>query len=215
MRCAMMARILRHRNELAAAADAGEQVPERRAWEPTERWSSCSSRLQRRLRASCSRIAEDVFLGDAAARSRFRGPARGRRCSPWRSCGPAARSVARSPADAAARQRGAAGLPALAAPRPVQRARRFAACGVLACRAAADDGDDGVDRDGLAFGDLDLGEGAGGGRGDLGVDLVGGDLEERLVALDRVADLLEPLGDGALEDGLAHLRHQDFGAGAA
>ena len=33
-----------------------------------------------------------------------------------------------------------------------------------------------------------------------------------LVALDGVADLLEPLGDGAFGDGLAHLRHQDFGS---
>ena len=63
-------------------------------------------------------------------------------------------------------------------------------------------------------GNLDLGEHAGDGRGNLGVDLVGRDLEDRLVALNGVADLLQPLGDGALGDGLAHLRHQDFGAGA-
>ena len=75
---------------------------------------------------------------------------------------------------------------------------------------ATDHGDDGVDLDGCAFRDLDLGEDAGDGRGNLGVDLVGGDLEERLVVLDGVADLLEPLGDGAFEDGLAHLRHDDI-----
>ena len=67
-------------------------------------------------------------------------------------------------------------------------------------------------RDGRAFGDLDLGERAGDGRRNLGVDLVGGDLEDGLVALNGVADLLEPLGDGAFSDGFAHLRHQDFGA---
>ena len=80
--------------------------------------------------------------------------------------------------------------------------------------AAADDGDDGVDGDGGAFLDLDFGESAGDGRGDFGVDLVGGDFEDGLVAGDGVADFLEPLGDGAFGDGLAHLRHQDFGAGA-
>ena len=79
---------------------------------------------------------------------------------------------------------------------------------------ASDDGDDGVDLDGRAGFGLDLGEDAGCGRGDLGVDLVGGDFKERLVALDFVSYLLEPLGDGAFEDGLAHLRHDDFGCGA-
>src|SRR5258708_7595634 len=78
---------------------------------------------------------------------------------------------------------------------------------------AADDGDYGVDGDGLAFADLDLGEGSGDGRGDLGVDLVGRDLEDGLVTLDGVADLLEPFGDRALGDGLAHLRHHDLCTG--
>jgi hypothetical protein len=49
--------------------------------------------------------------------------------------------------------------------------------------------DHAVDRDGLAFLHLDLGEDAGGGDGNLGVDLVGGNLEQRLVAIDCVADL--------------------------
>ncbi len=77
---------------------------------------------------------------------------------------------------------------------------------------AADHRNDGVDADGRAFRNLDLGEDAGDWRRNLRVDLVGGDLKERLVALDRVADLLQPLGDRALGDGLAHLRHQNFGA---
>ncbi len=80
--------------------------------------------------------------------------------------------------------------------------------------ASADDGDDRVDADRRAFGDLDLGERAGDRRGNLGVNLVGRDFEDGLVALNGVADLLEPLGDGALGDGLAHLRHHDLGAGA-
>src|SRR5699024_2259699 len=61
----------------------------------------------------------------------------------------------------------------------------------------------------------DLLEGAGQGRGDLGVDLVGGDLEEALVDLDGVALLLEPLGDGALGDGFAEFGHRHVGAATA
>ena len=43
----------------------------------------------------------------------------------------------------------------------------------------------------------------------LGVDFVGGDFEQRLVALDFIAGLFQPLGDGALEDAFAHLGHDD------
>ena len=60
---------------------------------------------------------------------------------------------------------------------------------------------------GLVLGDLDLQHGAGDRRRDLGVDLVGGDLQQRLVDLDGLADLLEPAGDGALGDALAQGRH--------
>ena len=65
--------------------------------------------------------------------------------------------------------------------------------------------------DRLAFLVADLEHHAGGRAGDLGVHLVGGDLEQRLVALDLVADLDQPLGDRALGDRLAHLGHHDFG----
>ncbi len=51
---------------------------------------------------------------------------------------------------------------------------------------------------------------AGGGRGDFGVNFVGGDFEQRLVALDFVAGLLEPLGDGSFEDRFPHLGHDDI-----
>ena len=44
---------------------------------------------------------------------------------------------------------------------------------------------------------------------DLGVDLVGRDLEQGLVDGDRVALLLEPPGDGAFGDALAECRHLD------
>jgi hypothetical protein len=45
---------------------------------------------------------------------------------------------------------------------------------------------------------------------DLGVDLVGRDLEQALVGLDRVTDLLEPTGDRSLGDALAE-RGEDHG----
>src|SRR5699024_2331669 len=79
----------------------------------------------------------------------------------------------------------------------------------------ADARDDRTDVDGVVDLGEDLDQGAGDRRRNLGVDLVGGDLEQRLVNLDGVADLLEPLGDGALGDGLAQLRHLDVGGLAA
>ena len=69
--------------------------------------------------------------------------------------------------------------------------------------AGPDDGELGADLDGLVLLDLDLLQRARHGGGDLGVDLVGGDLEQRLVDRDLVADLLEPAGDRALGDRLA------------
>ena len=71
----------------------------------------------------------------------------------------------------------------------------------------ANDADNGVDLNGVAFGNFDFLEDAAGGGGDFGVDLVGGDLEERLVALDLVTGLLQPLGDGSFENRFAHLGH--------
>ena len=69
--------------------------------------------------------------------------------------------------------------------------------------------DDGLNGHGLAFADFDLFQHAGGGRRNFRVHLVGGDFKERLVALDLVTGLLEPLGDGAFENAFAHLRHYD------
>ena len=62
---------------------------------------------------------------------------------------------------------------------------------------------------GRSFGDQDLGHHARGRRGHLGVDLVGRYLEERLVELDTLALLLQPLEDRSLDDRLAELRHLD------
>ena len=75
--------------------------------------------------------------------------------------------------------------------------------------AVAQDREPRTDLDGVALGHDDLGQHAGGRRRDLGVDLVGRHLEQRLVERDRVADLLEPRGDRALGDRLAQLRHRD------
>ena len=95
------------------------------------------------------------------------------------------------------------------------RCRSRCGCGGLRrCGGSANDGDNGVDGDGRAFLNFDFSEGAGDGRRDFCVDFVRGNFKDRLVAGDGVADFFEPLGDRALGDGLTHLRHHDFGAGA-
>ena len=63
--------------------------------------------------------------------------------------------------------------------------------------------------DGCALGDFDFLQNSGGGRGNFGVDLVGGDFKERLIALDFVARLLQPFSDSAFDNGFAHLGHDD------
>ena len=72
-----------------------------------------------------------------------------------------------------------------------------------------DDREPRADGDRLAFGDEDLLDDAGAGARHLGVDLVRRDLEQRLVGLDRLAFLLQPLEDRPLGDGDAHLGHDD------
>ncbi len=74
-------------------------------------------------------------------------------------------------------------------------------------RAVADDREVGADRNRVVLLDEDLLQRAGHRRGDLGVDLVGRDLEQRLVDLDAVADTLEPARHGPFGDGLAERRH--------
>ena len=71
--------------------------------------------------------------------------------------------------------------------------------------------DGGADLYGLALLDQDLLQLPGGGRGDLGIDLVGRDLNEELVLAYLFTLLLEPFSDRPLDDRFAELRHLDLG----
>ena len=73
----------------------------------------------------------------------------------------------------------------------------------------ADDRDHGANVDGLTLFDANFDERAGDRRRHLGVDLIRRHFEQRLVFSDRVADLLEPLSNGALGDRFAELRKND------
>jgi hypothetical protein len=75
--------------------------------------------------------------------------------------------------------------------------------------AFADDRDDLADLDGVVHAGLEFLHRAGNGGGDLRVDLVGGDLHDRLVHLDGVTHLDQPGGDDALGDRLPELRQFD------
>jgi hypothetical protein len=77
-------------------------------------------------------------------------------------------------------------------------------------RLGVDLGEQRSDRDGGARLDQDAVESAGGRRRDLDVDLVRGDVADRLVDLDPVAGTLPPLDDRALGDGNPHLGHHDL-----
>ena len=126
-----------------------------------------------------------VLAVAVAARSSVRLVARGRR-------------VASPPAPLATRR----GL--LAAPR-LAGASPFPAAAVR-----VDLGQRLADLDRLVGLHQELGDGAAGGRRDLGVDLVGGDLDHGLALLDRIPLRDVPLEHGALGHRLAHLGHQDL-----
>jgi hypothetical protein len=66
-----------------------------------------------------------------------------------------------------------------------------------------------ADGDRLALGHEDLAQHAGMRGRNLGVDLVGGDLVERVVDGDGITDLLQPLRDRAFGDRLPELGHRD------
>ena len=89
---------------------------------------------------------------------------------------------------------------------------RGAASGAGAAAAAgavADGHERRADLDGLVLLDEDRLDHPGDGRRDLGVDLVGRHLEQRLVDLHTVADVLQPAGDRALRDTLTECREAD------
>ncbi len=90
--------------------------------------------------------------------------------------------------------------------RSCSRSRRRSRCSHI----RFNPGDDLSDFDGLAHLSHDLHQDAALRAGDLGVDLVGLDGEDVFVALHNVADLLVPGDDGAFDDRLAHLGHDDF-----
>jgi hypothetical protein len=108
-------------------------------------------------------------------------------------------------------------LPSAAAPRRRSRRRfrrrrqRRSFGGRRACGRATlarDDRDHGADKRHVAHFHLDLGERTGGDRRHLHRNLVGLDLEQVVARLHGIAGRLEPLGDLALGDSFAELRHQ-------
>ena len=84
--------------------------------------------------------------------------------------------------------------------------RRFRGAGL-----GVDLGDRGTDGDGLPVGDQDLRDRPGDLGRNLGIHLVGDDLEERVVLLDGVAFLDQPALDRAFGDRFAELGHLDRG----
>lgn len=81
--------------------------------------------------------------------------------------------------------------------------RRF---DLLCRRPWCDHPQDGADGDRLTLGRDDLSELPRRGRGNLDIDLVGGDLDERLALVDSVADSLEPSGNDPFRYELTHRR---------
>jgi hypothetical protein len=93
------------------------------------------------------------------------------------------------------------------------RRAAIAGAGLPACGSGLDLSQDRAHGDGLIGLGHDPRQGARGGRGHLGVDLVGRDLDHALVTLDGVALLLQPFEDRSLGHRLAHLGHGDLDGG--
>jgi hypothetical protein len=71
-----------------------------------------------------------------------------------------------------------------------------------------DDRELSANRHSFVFGYRDAAQDPGDGRGNLGVNLVGRHLEQRLVGLNVLAFSLQPASDSALGDALAELWHR-------
>ena len=211
-----------------SAAGAASPLRGGAALAPTRSmWSSTSSRVMRppgpvpvieagsrpcsltSRRTTGESSALEVGIGRRRRRGASAARARGRVLAP------APRRRARPRARRAARRRSRLGLGSASA--AGSASARALPAGSAACsglgggrlgggsRTVADHRDHGADRDRLALLGADLGDRAGDRRRHLGVDLVGRHLEQRLVLGDGVADLLEPLRDRALGDGLTEL----------
>ena len=120
------------------------------------------------------------------------------------------RRVRRPAPSARQRRRGAAAAAAGGA-----AALAGAAAGLAAARrrAVIDLAEQRADRDGLAVLGRDLAEHAGGRRRHFDGDLVGLELDQRLVHRHGIAGLLEPAADGGLGHGLAERRNANFSHG--
>ncbi len=79
------------------------------------------------------------------------------------------------------------------------------------CSGHLDLGDHRSHENGLSLGGGDLDQLALEGRRDLGIDLVRDHLDDRLVTLDEVALVFQPVVDCALGDRFTELRHLDLG----
>ncbi len=90
-------------------------------------------------------------------------------------------------------------------------------CGRLGSRRSAfagDHRDHVVDLDGLSRSNLDFTQHTTGRRGNFGIDLVGRNLKQRLIARNFVAHVFQPARDGAFKDGFSHLGHDNVGGRA-
>ena len=155
-----------------------------------------SRRISSAMASRSASRTVSVAVGPAYSAPRRRGGAWARRRGASRRLGGFASATCGSGAGVAGR---GAGLASALAAR----------AGILAF--AGDQRDRQVDRDVLgAFGHQDLGEGAFVDRLHLHRRLVGLDLGEDVAGLDRVARLLEPLGDLAFGHGRRQRRHQHF-----
>lgn len=83
--------------------------------------------------------------------------------------------------------------------------------GRIGNRAFLDDGQQLLAGDRVAFLELDFLQHAVGGSGHFENDLVGFQIQQVLVALDRIAHLLVPGGDGGVGDGFGKDWNFDFG----
>ncbi len=163
----------------------------RRCARPPARRTTCRSRSRPRP-APAGRVQEQVVRQEQVARQEQ-----------------AARQVPASPRSRARRPLRPPRL-SRAPGQPPARGLGLGRCGRGLGALRRDLGELRADVDRLALVDEDPGDDTRARARHLGVDLVGRDLEQRLVGLDRLALGLQPLDDRSLGDRDAHLRHDDL-----